>query len=71
MFNKPAKTHYTEIETAQELGVSVERLRTIIREHVMPTDDEIRPAAIATFQPSDVLLLKLLASQASAQAPQG
>lgn len=67
----PLKSHYTEAEAATELGVSVDRLRTIIKEHIMLKDDEVRATSIVTFQPSDLLLLRLLASQPSADQPAG
>lgn len=66
---KPGKSHYTENEVAQELGVTVEHLRALIRERVMPGDEDARQSSILSFQPSDLLLLKLLASE-SAQAAQ-
>lgn len=55
------KTHYSETEAAQELGVSVEQLRTLIRHHIIASDDEMGNLAIATYQPSDLLLIRLLA----------
>lgn len=63
MLAKAGKSHYTESEAAAELGVSVDRLRTLIREHILPSDDEVRPISSVTFQASDLLLLKLLSSQ--------
>jgi DNA-binding transcriptional MerR regulator len=62
---KPGKSQYTENEVAEELGVSVEHLRSLIRERVMPGDDDVRQTSILSFQPSDLLLLRLLASQCS------
>jgi len=64
--SRPAKSHYTEGEVAEELGVSVERLRSLIREQVMLNDEEVRQASGVFFQPSDLLLLRLLAAQAVA-----
>lgn len=63
MLSKPGKSHYTETEAAAELGVTVDRLRCLIREHILPSDDEVRPAPAVTFQASDVLVLKLLTGQ--------
>ena len=62
---KPGKSQYTEHEVADELGVSLERLRSLIRERVMPGDDDVRQTSLVSFQPSDLLLLRLLASQGS------
>jgi hypothetical protein len=61
--SKPGKAQYSENEVANELGVSVDRLRSLIRERVMPNDEDIRQTSILTFQPSDLLLLRLLYSQ--------
>ena len=60
---RPGKAQYTENEVANELGVSVDRLRSFIRERVMLNDEDARQTSILMFQPSDVLLLRLLASQ--------
>lgn len=40
---KPAKSHYTETEAAEELGLSVEGLRSLIKTHVIDPSDA-RPA---------------------------
>jgi DNA-binding transcriptional MerR regulator len=71
MLTKPAKSHYSEVEVAAELGVSVKELRSLIRMHVIPKEDEIEHTSVLTFQPSDLLLLRLLATQATAPSPQG
>jgi hypothetical protein len=60
MLSKAGKTHYTESEAAAELEVSVERLRAMIREHILPADDEVCLASSVTFQASDLLVLKWL-----------
>ncbi len=54
------KSQYTEAEAAEELGVSLERLRVLIRQHVVTTDEDLNNVPIASFQPSDLLLLKFL-----------
>jgi hypothetical protein len=72
MLTKPAKSYYTEVEVATELGVSVEELRCLIHMHIIPKEEDIKHTTVVTFQPSDLLLLRLLASQsASLAAPQG
>ncbi len=55
------KTHYSETEAAHELGVSVEQLRSLVRHHIVDTEDEAGNIALATYQPSDLLLIRLLA----------
>ena len=57
---RTGKSQYTETEAAEELGVSVDRLRTLIRRHVVTTDEDLVNVPMASFQPSDLLLLKLL-----------
>jgi len=58
---RPAKLHYTEVEVAEELGISVDRLRTMIRSHVVERDEDLNNVPVTTFQPSDLLILRLLA----------
>lgn len=67
MTSRTSKSQYTETEAAEELGVSVERLRTLIRRHVVTTDEDLTNVPIASFQPSDLLLLRFLT--ASAEVP--
>lgn len=58
--NRPAKSHYTESEAAVALGVSVEQLRTLIRSHIVKTDEDMAHVAAATYQPSDLLVLRMI-----------
>ena len=58
---RPGKSQYTEVEAAEELGVSVENLRKIIRSHVVERDEDVNNVPVTTFQPSDLLILRLLA----------
>ena len=62
---KPVKTQYTENEAAQELGVSVEDLRSMIRSHIVETDEDLNNVPMASFHPSDLLVLKLLLNSKS------
>ena len=59
---KPAKTQYSENEAAAELGVSLVELRTLIRSHIIETDEDLNNVPMASFHPSDLLVLKLLLS---------
>jgi len=61
--SKQNKTQYSEVEAAQELGLTVEQLRVLIRRHIAQTDEDLNHIAIATFHPSDLLVLKLLAGE--------
>jgi hypothetical protein len=58
---RPGKGYYTEIEAAQQLGLSLEELRTLVRRHILPNSEEdVNKLQMTSFQPSDLLLLKLL-----------
>jgi hypothetical protein len=56
------KSHYTENEAAEELGIPVSQLRTLVRERLARTEEDVRSLPMAYFQPADVLLLKLITS---------
>jgi hypothetical protein len=57
---KSSKTQYSEQEAAKELGVTVEELRALIRSHIAETDEDLNNVSVASFHPSDLLILKLL-----------
>jgi len=57
---KSSKTQYSEQEAAQELGISVEELRALIRSHIAESDEDLNNVSVASFHPSDLLILKLL-----------
>jgi hypothetical protein len=58
---KTAKAQYSEHEAAMEVGVSVEELRNLV--HRIAGTEEAPPASVhgATFQASDLVMLKILA----------
>jgi len=58
---KPGKSQYSEAEAAEELGVSVPQLRVMIRSHVIQHEEDLNNVPMTTFQPSDLLILRLLA----------
>jgi hypothetical protein len=68
---KPAKTQYSENEAAAELGVSLEELRTLIRSHIIETDEDLNNVPMASFHPSDLLVLKLLLSSKANPTTEG
>jgi hypothetical protein len=68
---KPAKTQYSENEVAAELGVSLEELRTLIRSHIIETDEDLNNVPMASFHPSDLLVLKLLLSSKANPTTEG
>jgi hypothetical protein len=57
---KSSKTQYSEQEAAKELGITVEELRALIRSHIAETDEDLNNVSVASFHPSDLLILKLL-----------
>jgi hypothetical protein len=69
LVSRLAKSQYSEREAAEELGVSVEQLRTLIRSHIVETDEDLNNVSVASLHPSDLLVLKLLARQSSSSDP--
>ena len=63
MLTKPVanKNHFTEVEAAQALGLAVEDLRSLIRRHIVTDAEDSSNVPMTLFQPSDLLLLRLLA----------
>jgi DNA-binding transcriptional MerR regulator len=59
---KPAKAQYTESEAAEVLGISVEKLRSLVREHILNGEEESGVLPYASYQPSDLLVLRFLTS---------
>lgn len=67
----PAKTQFSELEAAQTLGISVEELRVLIRRHIVTDEADANNVPMTVFQPSDLLLLRLLANQTMSPAVAG
>jgi hypothetical protein len=65
---KPGKSQYSEAEAAEELGISVAQLRTMIRSHVVERDEDLNNVRDTNFQPSDLLILRFLAGRPPAVA---
>ena len=65
LMTRPAKSQYTEVEAAEELGVSVEHLRNIVRNHVVERVEDAENLSVTAFQPSDLLILRLLAGMST------
>jgi hypothetical protein len=53
------KVEYTEEEAASALGISIGRLRELVRTHVIK-EDAGPDVPISSFRPTDLLLLKML-----------
>ncbi len=66
---KLQKTQYSESEAAQVLGVSVDELQQLVRRHIAAGGDDELPFLSQThYQPSDLLLLRILAAQSPLSA---
>jgi len=63
MHPKPVvnKAQYSEPEAAQQLGISVEDLRVLIRRLIVVDESDATNVPMTSFQPSDLLVLRLLA----------
>ena len=57
---KPIKTQYSAEEAATALGVSIDRLHSLIRQHLAVEDGEMSNVVQTQFQPTDLLLLRFL-----------
>jgi hypothetical protein len=68
--SRTGKSQYSEAEAAEELGVSIDQLRTMIRSHVVERDEDLTNVPVTTFQPSDLLVLRLLSGMKSNPTPQ-
>jgi hypothetical protein len=64
--SRTGKSQYSESEAAEELGISVEQLRTMIRSHVVDREEDVSNIPVTTFQPSDLLVLRLLTGRPTA-----
>jgi hypothetical protein len=60
LLTRPPKGHFSESEAAQQLGLSLEDLRKLVRHHVVQNEEDMDNLRITGFQPSDLVLLKLL-----------
>ena len=56
-------TLYSETEAAEQLGISVTQLRDLIRNHIVKDESELKNSSKATFQQSDLVMLRLLGRQ--------
>lgn len=67
--SRPPRGHYTEAEVARLLDVSLDELRALVRERILGADDDAAGnLSITCYQPSDVLLLRLIVNERKAAA---
>lgn len=57
---RPVRSHYSESEAAEALGVTIERLRELVRKHIIQNDEDLANLPSTHYQRSDLLLLRLL-----------
>lgn len=60
---RPSKGYFNENEAAQALGLTLEQLRVLVRRHILQPEDDLSNLPVTSFQPSDLLLLRLLAQK--------
>ncbi len=63
MLPKQPKVVYSEIEAAEMLGMTVEQLRSLVKNHIVKDDADSPNITAATFQASDLVVLRILAAQ--------
>ena len=64
---RPQKSHYSEQESAHELGLTIELFRTLIKQHITYEPEDEGNIANTAFQASDLLLLRFLSGHLRAQ----
>lgn len=64
---RPQKSNYSEQETAQELGLTLDQFRSLIKQHITYGEEEEGNITNTCFQASDLLLLRFLSGHLRAQ----
>ncbi len=68
---KPVRSHYTETEAAEALGVTIEKLRELVRQHIIQNDEDLANLPSTHYQRSDLLLLRFLVQRSRSAPIQG
>jgi hypothetical protein len=55
------KSQYSEAEVAAEIGVTIDELRTLIKSRIAKGEEEQSNVPAATYQPSDLVMLRYMA----------
>lgn len=63
ILTKPNKSHYSETEAAVEIGVSVDELRSLVKSRIVDKEEDLSNIPQATYQPTDLVLLRFLVNQ--------
>ena len=61
---KAPRIQYSENEAARILGLSVDELRALVRDHILNDPDS---DALDTYEPTDLVLLRVLAGKRAMQ----
>ena len=61
LVSKQPRVQYSEIEAADLLGLTVDQLRMLVKNHIVKDESEGAPFSISSFQPSDLVVLRILA----------
>jgi hypothetical protein len=61
--NKPRPV-YSEHDAARVLGVSIDQLRSLVKQHIVK-DDEVPAGTAATYLESELVVLKILTRMAA------
>jgi len=57
---RPAKGYLTEAEAAKALDMDIAQFRNLVRRHIQVSEDEMKNLPMTSFQPSDLLVLRML-----------
>lgn len=66
--HRPPKGYYNEAEAARALGLTLDDFRALVRAHLLEDDEELANLPRMYFQPSDLVVLRLLAARRPAGA---
>jgi DNA-binding transcriptional MerR regulator len=61
---KEPKVQYSETDAANILGVSIDQLRTLVKNHIVK-EEEVGSGTVSIFQPADLLVLRILSGMSS------
>jgi DNA-binding transcriptional MerR regulator len=61
---KEPKVQYSESDAAQILGVSIDQLRILVKNHIVK-EEEFGNGSVSIFQPADLLVLRILSGMSS------
>jgi DNA-binding transcriptional MerR regulator len=61
---KEPKVQYSESDAAQILGVSIDQLRILVKNHIVK-EEEVGNGSVSIFQPADLLVLRILSGMSS------